>query len=124
MRLETGDEVLMVDLSDGTKKLACATRHAHVLLTTDEEVPVLSGPGKGVILIKLGEGDEVIGARVMGDSTAPLVVENEKGKRFEVTVWRTVTGRGGKGQPLFKRGELVREIPPDVVVPELTGGQE
>jgi DNA gyrase subunit A len=124
MRLEQSDEVLMVDLSDGSKKLACATRHAHVLLTTDEEVPVLSGPGKGVILIKLGEGDSVIGARLMGDSTAPLVVENEKGKRFEVTVWRTVTARGGKGQPLFKRGELVREVLPEIAVPELTGGQE
>ncbi|MCZ7681920.1 MAG: hypothetical protein M5U28_25260, partial [Sandaracinaceae bacterium] len=114
------DEVLMVDLSPGDRKLACATRKAHALLTTDDEVPVLGGPGKGVKLIKLGKGDEVIGARVMGDSTAPLVLENEKGKRFEITVWRTVTARGGKGQPLFKRGELVREVPPEPTVPELS----
>lgn len=114
------DEVLMVDLSPGDRKLACATRKAHALLTTDDEVPVLGGPGKGVKLIKLGKGDEVIGARVMGDSTAPLVLENDKGKRFEITVWRTVTARGGKGQPLFKRGELVREVPPEPTVPELS----
>ncbi len=124
MRLSEGDEVMMVDLSDGEKKLGCATKNGNVLLTTDAEVPVLSGPGKGVKLIKLAKGDYVIGARVMGDSHAPLVVENEKGKRFEITVWRTVTARGGKGQPLFKRGELVREVPPEPVVPELTSGQE
>ncbi|HEY8430605.1 MAG TPA: DNA gyrase subunit A, partial [Sandaracinaceae bacterium] len=128
MRLGTlngrSDEVIMVDLSPGDRKVACATRKAHVLLTTDDEVPVLAGAGKGVKLIKLGPGDEVIGARVMSDSTAPLVVENEKGKRFEVTVWRTVTARGGKGQPLFKRGELVREVPPEPTVPDLTQTQE
>ncbi len=121
MRLNKGDEVLMVDLSDGEKKLACATVKGHAMLTTDDEVPVLSGPGKGVKLIKLAKGDEVMGARVMGDSHAPLIVENEKGKRFEITVWRTVTARGGKGQALFKRGHLVREVSPEPVVPELNG---
>jgi DNA gyrase subunit A len=123
MRLNAGDEILHVGLSDGAMKVACATRKAHVLLTTDDEIPVLGGPGKGVRLIKLGKGDEVIGARVMSDSHAPLIVENEKGKPFEVTVWRTVVSRGGKGQQLFKRGELVREVPHEPEVPELSSAE-
>ena len=121
MRLNKGDEVIMVGASDGAMKVACATKKSHVLLTLDEEVPVLGGPGKGVKLIKLGKGDEVIGARIMSDSTAPLVVENEKGKHFEITVWRTVVSRGGKGQPLFKRGYLVGEVPLVPEIPELEG---
>ena len=120
MRTDAGDEVLAVDLSDGERRIAVATRQAHVLLTTDEEVPVLGGPGKGVKLIKLGKGDQVIGARVLESSTDALVVENEKGKRFDITGLRTVVARGGKGTPLFKRGELVREVPPQLVVPELS----
>ncbi|HJL14541.1 MAG TPA: DNA topoisomerase IV subunit A [Sandaracinaceae bacterium LLY-WYZ-13_1] len=121
MRLNKGDEVLMVGLSDGEMKVACATKKGHALLTTDDEVPVLGGPGKGVKLIKLGKGDEVVGARIMEDSTEPLVVENDKGKQFEITVWRTVVSRGGKGGQLFKRGTLVREIPVEPEVPELNG---
>lgn len=121
MRLEKGDEVMMVDLSDGDRRLACATRRAHILLTTDAEVPVLGGPGKGVRLIKLGKDDEVIGARVLESSTDALVVENDKGKRFDITGLRTVVARGGKGTPLFKRGALVREVPREPVVPELEG---
>ncbi len=120
MRTEKGDEVLMVDLSDGERRIACATRQAHVLLTTDEEVPVLGGPGKGVRLIKLGKDDQVIGARVLESSTDALVVENDKGKRFDITGLRTVVARGGKGTPLFKRGHLVREVPREPVVPELS----
>lgn len=123
MRLEKGDEVLMVDLSDGSQKVACATRQAHVLLTTDDEVPVLGGPGKGVRLIKLGDDDQVIGARVLESSTDALVVENDKGKRFDITGLRTVVARGGRGTQLFKRGHLVREIPPEPVVPELSGSE-
>lgn len=121
MRLNKGDEVLMVGLSDGAMKVACATRKGHVLLTTDDEIPVLGGPGKGVKLIKLAKGDEVIGARIMSDSTAPLVVEDAKGKQFEITARRTLVSRGGKGQQLFKRGALVREVPQEPEVPELNG---
>ncbi len=123
MRLNKGDEIVMVDLSDDTMKVACATKKGHALLTTDDEVPVLNGPGKGVKLIKLAKGDEVVGAAVMSDSTEPLIVENANGKQFEITVWRTVVARGGKGQQLFKRGTLERQVPREPVVPELSGGE-
>ncbi|MFK7987853.1 MAG: DNA topoisomerase (ATP-hydrolyzing) subunit A [Sandaracinaceae bacterium] len=120
MRLSKGDEVLMVGESDGYMKVACATEKGHALLTLDEEVPVLGGPGKGVMLIKLGKGDRVVGARLMSDSNEPLVVENDKGKTFEITVWRTVVSRAGKGQQLFKRGRLVKEHALVPVVPDLS----
>jgi DNA gyrase subunit A len=120
MRLGTGDEVLTVGMSGGSKKIACATRKGSALVTTDEEVPVLGGPGKGVKLIKLAKDDVVVAARVLDSSTGPLVVENENGtKRYEIGGGRPVS-RGGKGQPLFKRGvPLLREIPSEPVVPQL-----
>jgi DNA gyrase subunit A len=116
MRLSEGDEVLHVGLSEGTRKIACATKRGSALVTTESEVPVLGGPGKGVKLIKLANDDEVVAARVY--DTGCLVVENETGKQYEIH-FRAV-GRGGKGTPLFKRGALlVREVPPDIEVPQL-----
>ena len=50
-RGSTGDEILIA-----------ATREARAILTRVEEVNFLSGPGRGVILIKLtSEGDRVLG---------------------------------------------------------------
>lgn len=124
MRLREGDEVLAVELVAGTEKVACASKKAHALVTTSEEIPLLAGPGRGVTLIKLGEDDELIGARVLVETSERLLVENEAGKQFEVGTTRALSARGGKGQPLFKRGELVREVPREPTVPALDGGSE
>jgi DNA gyrase subunit A len=78
------------------------------------------GDDKGVRLIKLEEEDDgVVGARLMLDSSEPLVVENESGKTFEITVWKTVASRAGKGTPLFKRGKLVKAIDKTPTLPTL-----
>ncbi|MGF1466341.1 MAG: DNA topoisomerase (ATP-hydrolyzing) subunit A [Sandaracinaceae bacterium] len=121
MRLNRGDEVVEVAPSEGGHKVACATVKGYVLVTTDDEVPVLSGPGKGVRFIKLGAGDQVLAARVLWDTQSSLVVENDKGKLFEITVRRSAASRAGKGSPLFKRGRLVRAHPRTPTVPELNG---
>jgi hypothetical protein len=55
----------------------------------------------------------------MRDSSDVLVVEHENGKTFEVTVWKDVVGRGGKGTPLFKRGVATRVLPAEPVLPVL-----
>jgi DNA gyrase subunit A len=117
-----GDEVVYVDVCTGTEKLACATAEGHALVCMAEEVPILAGAGKGVKLIKLDhESDAVLGARLMHDSHAPLVVEHESGKTFEITVWKEVVSRGGKGSALFKRGRAVRVLPAEPVVPTVGG---
>jgi DNA gyrase subunit A len=122
MRLAKGDEVLMVDLSDGCQKVAAVTAKGHVLICGDDEVPILAGPGKGVKLIRLGQGDEVLAARVLFSMEHTLTVEKDKGgTRFEITMRRTPAKRGGKGTQLFKRGRLAREIPGVPEVPELIG---
>ncbi|MBX3274477.1 MAG: DNA topoisomerase IV subunit A [Sandaracinaceae bacterium] len=117
MRVGADDEVILVDLSDGQEKVAAVTEKGHVLLTEGEEIPILGGAGKGVKLIKLGAGDRVLAARALRDMSTTLVVEKEgSSATFEITIRRGVTTRGGKGQPLFKRGRLARALP---VLPEL-----
>ena len=121
MRLGKNDEVVMVDLSYDDDKVAAASEKGHVLLTTHDEITVLSGAGKGVKLMKLAPGDRVIAARVLVDMSTVMTLEKEgSSTSFEITIRRTITGRGGKGQALFKRGRLSREVPPIPVVPELS----
>src|SRR5262245_50098313 len=55
-------EVVGVEKITGEETLIVATRDARALLCKADEVNYLSGPGKGVILIKLvGDDDQVIG---------------------------------------------------------------
>jgi DNA gyrase subunit A len=124
VRLNDKDEVVYVDVCKGDEKLACATAEGHALVCMASEVPILAGVGKGVRLIKLDdeEKDAVLGARLMRDSNAPLILEHESGKTFEVTVWKEVVSRGGKGSALFKRGRGVRVLPAEPTVPVLPEG--
>ena len=122
MRLGKDDEVIMVDFSSGWEKVAAVTEKGHVLLTSGDEVPILGGVGKGVKLIRLGAGDRVLASRALTDMTTTLIVEKDKSDaKFEITMRRTITGRGGKGQQLFKRGRLARAVPVVPEVPELNG---
>jgi DNA gyrase subunit A len=122
-RLNEGSEVVYVDVCSGDEKLACATTDGHALVCMSEEAPILSGAGKGVKLIKIDDEakDGVLGARLMRDSHAPLVLEHESGKTFDITVWKEVVSRGGKGSALFKRGRGVRVLPAEPTIPSLGG---
>jgi DNA gyrase subunit A len=100
----SGDaEVVGVEKITGDETLIVATRDARALLCKADEVNYLSGPGKGVILIKLtGDDDVVIG--FMASQTISTA-------KYEVT------GRGGKGRELLQRGQFSRVIPNDLLTP-------
>ena len=61
-RLGQGAEVVGVSVVRGGEVVIAATRQARALLCKVDEVNFLSGPGRGVILIKLGKDDD----RVLG----------------------------------------------------------
>src|SRR5204863_7099206 len=56
-----GAEIVGVARFTGSEVLIAATAEARAMLAAGEEVNFLSGPGKGVLLIRLGEGDRVLG---------------------------------------------------------------
>ena len=53
--------VVGVERCTGAETIIAATAKARGLLCPAEEINYLSGPGKGVILIKLGDDDKVLG---------------------------------------------------------------
>ena len=83
----------------------------------------LSGPGRGVILIKIDfPDDKVIGAIVsIGDRDLMTVETTRGGEQTISTAKYEVTGRGGKGRELMQRGGFTRVVPGEVPVPVING---
>src|SRR4029078_3294917 len=96
----------------GGEVLITATREARGLLAKAEEVNFLSGPGRGVILIKLSsKSDRVLGFVASTGDRDLMTVETSRGAEQTISTAKyEVTGRGCKGRELLQRGQLTRVI--------------
>ena len=111
-------EVVGVALVTGDETAIAATRQARAMLCPVEEVNFLSGPGKGVILIKVGADDKVIGFMASTGDRNLMTVETSRGAEQTISTTKyEVTGRGGKGRELLQRGQFVRVVLPEVPLP-------
>jgi DNA gyrase subunit A len=112
-RVPEGAEFVGADRSTGKEILIAATKEARAVLTTADEVNFLSGPGRGVILIKLGDGDRVLGFIASTGDRDLMTVETTRGAEQTISSAKyEVTGRGGKGRELLQRGQFTRVIWP------------
>jgi DNA gyrase subunit A len=109
-----GAEFVGVARLTGGETLIAATRDARGLLTKADEVNFLSGPGRGVILIKLASKDDrVLGFIASSGDRDLLTVETSRGAEQTISTAKyEVTGRGGKGRELLQRGQFTRIIWP------------
>jgi DNA gyrase subunit A len=80
-------------------------------------VNFLSGPGRGVILIKLSaKEDRVLGFIASSGDRDLMTVETTRGAEQTISTTKyEVTGRGGKGRELLQRGQFTKVVP---IVPE------
>jgi len=119
-----GAEVVGVQVITGDETIIAATHEARAILCRVDEINFLSGPGKGVILIKLqNEEDGVLGFLASKGDRDLLRVETSRGSEQTISTAKyEVTGRGGKGRELLQRGQFVRVIPGDVETPPPLGG--
>jgi DNA gyrase subunit A len=104
----TGDEVVIA-----------VSRQARAMLCKAEEINFLSGPGRGVILIKLRKDDDrLLGFIASTGDRDLLTVETTRGAEQTVSTAKYgVTGRGGKGRELLQRGQFTRVVPRPPEVP-------
>ena len=111
-KVAEGAEIVGVDVVKGKEILVVATKRRRALLTKVDEVSYLSGPGKGVLLVKLDDDDDaVIGFKAAKSDDDGLVVETSMGGEQKITPDKyEVSSRGGKGREVVKRGSLVRRI--------------
>ena len=115
-RVGDGDAVLGVRPCKGDALVTAATAAGRTLTCRAEEVPILSGAGKGAHFIKLQEGDRVVGFSV-GE---PLQVETDKAATLALGSASEATARGGKGKELPKRAKVARVLIPPPTLPQLS----
>ena len=112
-RPSKGAEILGVERYTGEEILIAATAEARGILAKAEEVNYLSGPGKGVLLIKLGKDDRVLGFIASSGDRDLLTVETSRGAEQTISTAKyEVTGRGGKGRELLQRGQFTKILWP------------
>jgi DNA gyrase subunit A len=121
-RPASGAEVVGVAVVRGSETMIAATEQARAILCPIGEVNYLSGPGKGVILIKLRKGpdgaDRVLGFVASTGDRDLLTVETSRGALQTISTAKyEVTARGGRGRELLQRGQFVRVVPPPVEAP-------
>jgi DNA gyrase subunit A len=114
-----GVEVVGVAIVHGDETVIAVTEQARAMLCRISEINYLSGPGKGVILIKLKPGeDRVIGFIASKGDRDLLTVETSRGAEQTVSTTKyEVTSRGGRGRELLQRGQFTRVIAPAPEIP-------
>ena len=104
-RVGDEDQVVSVEPVYG-KAVVVATARGKMLRFALDEVAELSGPGRGVILMRPGKDDEdrIVGALALAVDAEFVAVTPEGGER-RLAVRDVPAGkRGGKGQKVVKRG--------------------
>jgi DNA gyrase subunit A len=122
----SGDsEVTGVARITGKEILIAATADARGLLCRADEVNFLSGPGRGVILIKLSSKDDrVLGFVASTGDRDLLTVETSRGAEQTISTAKyEITGRGGKGRELLQRGQFTRIVSPMPDAPPTLSGE-
>src|SRR6185369_6963318 len=106
-----GAQVVGVERVRGKETLIAVTRGRRALLCDPKEVSFLTGPGKGVTLVKLEDDDALLGIKVASGPRDTLVVETSMGGEQRVSTGSyEKTGRGGRGREIIKRGTLARVV--------------
>ena len=106
-----GDGVVAVVVTVGHENVCLASHKARCLIFPVDEVNVLSGAGKGVQAIKLGDGDYVLGYDLATAARQGCEVETNRGAGIIVrTTKYEVTRRGGRGRQMLKRGTLTKWV--------------
>ena len=115
VRLNEGDRVVLVTVLKDEETIYLAAASGHVIHFAVNEINILSGAGKGVMGIKLEEGDACLGGALMGGRFDKFVLETSGGKTMEFGRGKyEVTSRGGKGFEAVKRTTFVRVAPPPI----------
>ncbi len=106
-KLSKGAKIVGVKLINGSETLIAASHETRAVLCPAEEINYLSGPGKGVILIKLEKSDFLLGfIASKGERDLMTVITNRGASKNISTAKYEVHGRGGKGREIQKNGKL------------------
>jgi DNA gyrase subunit A len=121
INIEAGDQLIDVQVTDGTNDIVLATRHGMSIRFHEKDVRDMGRATTGVKGIELEGDDAVIGMVVVRrEATLLVVAEHGLGKRSELGDYR-IQHRGGKGIITLKRTERTGDV---VALKEVIPGDE
>src|SRR5580700_1887153 len=132
INLDPGDELLAVDLSDGSRDIILASTQGMAVHFNEKGVRPMGRAARGVKAMTLEKGDTVVAMDVVEDERREvlLVTSLAFGKRTPIDDYRH-TARGGKGVKAFARqrddiGQVVDQIlvAPDDQILMITSGNQ
>ncbi|MBQ6701596.1 MAG: DNA gyrase subunit A [Clostridia bacterium] len=110
INLDEGDELVFVDHTTGENEIVVATRNGLAVRFTEDKARVVGRTSRGVIAIRLTDGDTVAGAAVVDNSkTLLFITEKGFGKRTAFENF-PAHNRGGKGVICHKVSEKTGRI--------------
>jgi DNA gyrase subunit A len=117
--LDEGDELLAVDLSDGSRDIILATREGMAVHFNEKDVRPMGRNARGVRAITLAPGDEVVAMDVVEDDRRDvlIVTTHAFGKRTPIEDYRH-TSRGGKGVKAFAKERDIGTVVDQILVNE------
>ncbi len=102
--LKEEDELITVRLTDGQDNVVLVTEDGMSITFSEQDVRPMGRTAQGVIGIKLGDGDKVIGMESIisgANATLLAITEHGFGKRTDLDEYR-VQNRGGRGVITYK----------------------
>ncbi|MEO1619069.1 MAG: DNA gyrase subunit A, partial [Planctomycetota bacterium] len=103
----------------GSEVILAVSQNCRAIVCDAEEVNYLSGPGKGVTLIRLAKEDELLGFKASQGDRDLLTVETNRGAKKTISTAKyRVTSRGGKGVEIQKNGKIAKIVQPPIAAPE------
>jgi DNA gyrase subunit A len=132
INLDEGDELLSVDLSDGSRDIILASTRGMAVHFNEKDVRFMGRNARGVKAMTLEQGDTIVAMDVIEDNRREvlLVTSLAFGKRTPIDEYRH-TSRGGKGVKAFARqrddiGQVVDQIlvAPDDQILMITSGNQ
>lgn len=111
-------EIVGVSAIAGDETILAVSAACRAMVCSADEVNYLSGAGKGVMLIKLAKGDQLIGFKPSAGERDLMTVQTNRGakKTISTAKYRT-TSRGGKGTEIQKNGKISKIVLPPVPPP-------
>ena len=111
IKLDEGDQIASIILTDNDKIGIASAQGQFIMIKTDDIKPI-GRVARGVIGMKLNEGDEVVSAKVIGTGIKEIASISEDGyiKRSSISEFK-LTGRATKGVKLQKVENLCDFLP-------------
>jgi DNA gyrase subunit A len=110
INIEPGDELMDVQVTDGTNDIVLATKFGMSIRFHEKDVREMGRATTGVKGIELDKKDVVIGMVIVRrDATLLVVAEHGLGKRSELGDYR-IQHRGGKGIITLKRTDKTGDV--------------